>query len=406
MAALDTSNIGEYLPPPEPPGPRKWLKDNLFDGWLNSILTILSFSFLAYVIINVTIWIFTKADWSPITGFPTLYAVGQYPRDELWRVGIGLSVFAFLMGGSWRKWGGVVRSVAFFIGAIFTLLALVPISHPELTIGMRAYLLTIPITIGVGFFAASLKFLSKRILVYLWLLFPVLFILALRGIDGLEGFDQVLTTSWGGLLVTFILAVGGILLSFPIGVALALGRRSNLPVLSGFSTLFIEIIRGVPLISLLFMFSVILALFLPPEARLDRLVRALMAMTFFSAAYTAENVRGGLQAVPNGQIEAAQALGMNGFQIMILIVLPQAIRAVIPAIVGQFISLFKDTTLVVIVGINDFLGIGRSIVNSDPAFLQAQLEVYLFIAAVYWIFSYFMSLASRRLETSMGVGTR
>jgi general L-amino acid transport system permease protein len=131
-----------------------------------------------------------------------------------------------------------------------------------------------------------------------------------------------------------------------------------------------------------------------------------MAMTFFSAAYTAENVRGGLQAVPNGQIEAAKALGMNSFQIMALIVLPQAIRAVIPAIVGQFISLFKDTTLVVIVGINDLLGIGRSIVNSDPQFLNAQLEVYLFIAAVYWIFSYFMSLASRRLETSLGVGQR
>jgi general L-amino acid transport system permease protein len=177
-------------------------------------------------------------------------------------------------------------------------------------------------------------------------------------------------------------------------------------VVSAFSTFFIETIRGVPLITLLFMFSVILALFLPPEARIDRLVRALMAVTFFSAAYTAENVRGGLQSVPPGQIEAAKALGMNGVQTMGLIVLPQAIRVVIPAIVGQFITLFKDTTLVVIVGINDLLGIGRSIVNSDPAYVQAQLEVYLFIAAIYWIFSYFMSMASRRLEASLGVGRR
>jgi general L-amino acid transport system permease protein len=200
--------------------------------------------------------------------------------------------------------------------------------------------------------------------------------------------------------------VGGILLSFPIGVALALGRRSSLPVVSGFSTLFIEVIRGVPLVTILFMFSIILALFLPPEARLDRLLRALMAMTVFSAAYTAENVRGGLQSVPSGQVEAAKALGMSGVQIMAFIVLPQAIRAVIPAIVGQFISLFKDTTLVVIVGINDFLGIGKSVLNSSPEFVRLQAEVYLFIAIVYMIFSYLMSLASRRIETALGVGTR
>jgi general L-amino acid transport system permease protein len=203
-----------------------------------------------------------------------------------------------------------------------------------------------------------------------------------------------------------LLSIGGILLSFPIGVALALGRRSSLPVVSAFSTVFIEAVRGVPLITILFMFSIILALFLPAESRIDRLLRALMAVTVFSAAYTAENVRGGLQAVPSGQIEAAKAVGMNGLQTMVFIVLPQALRAVIPAIVGQFISLFKDTTLVVIVGINDFLGIGRSIINSDPAFVQMQFEVYLFIAVVYWIFSYLMSLASRRLESAMGVESK
>ena len=404
MASISSSGMGEYLPPPDPPGIKKWLRGNLFNDWFNSVLTILSVTFVIYFFVNITIWIFTKANWAPISGFPTLYVVGQYPRDELWRVGFGLSLFAFLMGGSWRKWGGIVQGVALFIGSVIAIVGLLPVSHPELTVTMRIYLVSVPLTIGLGYYLGGIKLFSKKLLLYLWALFPILFIFALRGINDLPGFDQILTTSWGGLLVTFILAVGGIVLSFPIGVALALGRRSTLPVLSGFSTIFIETIRGVPLISLLFMFSVILALFLPPEARLDRLVRALMAMTFFSAAYTAENVRGGLQAVPKGQIEAAQAVGMNNFQIMSLIVLPQAIRAVIPAIVGQFISLFKDKTLVVIVGINDLLGIGRSIVNSDPAFLQAQLEVYLFVAAVYWIFSYFMSLASRRLESSLGVG--
>ncbi len=404
MASIESLKFGETLPPPDPPGLRKWLRDNLFNDWFNTILTILSVTFVAYAAINIILWIFTSANWAPIAGFPTLYAVGQYPRDELWRVGFGLSLFVLLMGLSWGKWGGIIRSIAIFIGAIFAILALLPVSHRELTLIMRAYLISVPLTIAFGYWLGGKRIFKGRLLLILWLIFPILFFLALRGIDGVEGFDQILTTAWGGLLVTFILAVGGILLSFPIGIALALGRRSSLPVLRWFSTIFIETIRGVPLISLLFMFSVILALFLPPEARLDRLVRALLAMTFFSAAYTAENIRGGLQAVPKGQIEAAEAIGMNKFQIMAIIVLPQAIRAVIPAIVGQFISLFKDTTLVVIVGINDLLGIGRSIVNSDPAFLQAQLEVYLFIAAVYWIFSYFMSLASRRLESSLGVG--
>jgi general L-amino acid transport system permease protein len=177
-------------------------------------------------------------------------------------------------------------------------------------------------------------------------------------------------------------------------------------VVKAISTVYIETIRGVPLITILFMFSIILALFLPQETRLDRLLRALLAVTVFSSAYTAENVRGGLAAVPQGQIEAAKALGMNSFQVLALIVLPQAIRAVIPAIVGQFIALFKDTTLVIIIGINDLLGIGKSIINSSPEFVQLQTEVYIFIAAVYWIFSYFMSIASRRVEESLGVGER
>jgi len=172
------------------------------------------------------------------------------------------------------------------------------------------------------------------------------------------------------------------------------------------SILFIETIRGVPLITILFMFSIILALFLPVESRIDRLLRALMAMTVFSAAYMAENVRGGLQAVPSGQIEAARSLGLTNFQVTALIVLPQALRAVIPSIVGQFISLFKDTTLVVIVGINDLLGIGKSILSIDPEFVRLQGEVYVFIAAVFWVFSYFMSYASQQIEKALGVGER
>jgi general L-amino acid transport system permease protein len=239
-----------------------------------------------------------------------------------------------------------------------------------------------------------------------WLVAFIFTPILLRGFRGFEALPSVETSLWGGVMVTVLLAVGGIILSFPIGVLLALGRRSSLPVVSLFSTLFIEIVRGVPLVTILFMFSIILALFLPPESRLDRLVRALMAMTFFSAAYTAENVRGGLQSVSAGQAEAAKALGLNNFQAMVLIILPQALRAVIPAIVGQFISLFKDTTLAIIVGISELLFIGRSILNSDPTFIRRQAEVYIFIAAIFWVFSYLMSIASRQVEAALGVGER
>jgi general L-amino acid transport system permease protein len=203
-----------------------------------------------------------------------------------------------------------------------------------------------------------------------------------------------------------LLSIGGIVLSFPIGVLLALGRRSALPVVKGFSIAFIELIRGVPLITILFMFSLILQVFLPTGSRFDRLLRALIGITIFSAAYMAENVRGGLQAVPPGQVEAAKAVGMSGLQINLFIVLPQALRAVIPAIVGQFISLFKDTTLVIILGINELLGIGRAAINADPEYVQLQLEVYFFIAVLFWVVSYAMSYSSRQLEVSLGVGER
>jgi general L-amino acid transport system permease protein len=394
-----------YLPPPAPPGPLKWVRDNLLNGWLNIFLTLVSAVLLYFAISRSITWLW-QADWTPVARFPMLYAVGQYPRAELWRVGIVLTLLSFLFGLSWRIFKGLWASFSLYAGVAYLILGVLPVAHAELTLPIRAFLIAQPVTLLIAFGSGRWKRFTKPVAVLLWLLFPMVSLLLIGGLSGSDLLSQVSTTLWGGLLVTFVLSVGGILLSFPIGVALALARRSRLPVVSGAATLFIETIRGVPLIALLFMFSVILALFLPPDARLDRLLRALIAMTIFSAAYMAENVRGGLQSISPGQIEAAKALGMNGVQTMGLIVLPQALRVVIPTIVGQFITLFKDTTLVVIVGINDLLGIGRSIVNSNPQYLSAQLEVYLFIAAVYWVFSYLMSLVSRRLETSLGVGKR
>jgi general L-amino acid transport system permease protein len=400
---MENSQAIEDIRPPLPPGPVKWVRDNLFNNWFNSVLTVVLLPLVFFALVNIVLWIFTEANWRAVTQFPLLYAVGQYPRDELWRVGVGLSSMAFLLGASWGKWKGLLRSISIAVGIAFGIFALLPVQHPAFSLGMRFYLGLNVFLVLIGNWLGQQKIVKGIYIIIGWTLATIIFVFLLTGFEGSELIPRVSTTFWGGLLVTFLLSAGGILLSFPIGVALALGRRSTLPVVKGFSIIFIETVRGVPLITILFMFSIILALFLPTESRIDRLVRALMGITVFSAAYTAENVRGGLQAVSSGQVEAAKAVGMNGFQTMLFIVLPQALRAVLPAIVGQFIALFKDTTLVVIVGINDLLGIGRSVINSDPEFVQMQMEVYLFIAVIYWIFSYLMSLATNRLEAAMGV---
>lgn len=403
---MTTKGLSQPLPPPDPPGIQKWLKDKLFNGWFNSILTIVSAIVTFFLLYNSILWAATKADWRPVTEFPVLYAVGQYPRAELWRVGVGLYIIILLLGISWGKWGGMVKTVSLLAAGLMGVIAVLPVDHPALSISMRLFFGGGILILLAGKFLGSLRGLKTNVIFMLWLLSPLPILVLLAGFKGSQILSEVSTTSWGGLVITFLLAIGGIVLSFPIGILLALGRRSDLPVVKAFCIFFIETIRGVPLITILFMFSIILALFLPQDARLDRVLRALMAMTVFSSAYMAENIRGGLQAVPSGQVEAAKALGMNNLMITGFIVLPQAIRVVIPSIVGQFISLFKDTTLVVIVGINDLLGIGKSIINSSPEFVQLQTEVYIFISLIYWAFSYLMSMASRRVEAAMGVGER
>jgi len=382
------------------------MRRNLFNSWFNSLLTLLALGSIYFIGRAILEWVFVAADWRPVTDNPILYLVGQYPRDQLWRVGVSLLLVSFLTGMSWGKWRGIMRTFATLLAAGFVILAIIPVGGQMGSLTVRAFFLINLPAIFLGFLLGSRRFVTARWVLGGWLFSFVAIPFLLHGLGDGTVLPIVETTLWGGLMVTLILAVGGILLSFPLGVLLALGRQSSLPVIKGFSIVFIEGIRGVPLITILFMSSIILALFLPPELRIDRLVRALIGMTIFSAAYTAENVRGGLQSVPPGQIEAAKAVGLNKFQTTLLIVLPQALRAVIPAIVGQFISLFKDTTLVIIVAIVELLNIGKSILQSDVTYLQLQLEVYIFIAAVFWILSFFMSFASRRLETALGVGER
>lgn len=392
--------------PPSPLKPIVWVQRNLFNTWLNSILTLLALGVIYFVGRAVLEWVLFTADWRPVTSNPIIYLVGQYPRDQLWRVGASLLLVSFLTGMSWGKWQGIMRSFALLLGIGLAFVGIIPAGGQLGSLTVRVFfLINLPV-IFLGYLFGSRKFVKGGWVFVGWLLSFVLIPFLLRGTGEGAVLPTVETSMWGGLLVTLLLAVGGILLSFPLGVLLALGRRSSLPVVKIFSIGFIEGIRGVPLVTILFMSSIILALFLPPELRIDRLVRALIGMTVFSAAYTAENVRGGLQAVPIGQIEAAKAVGLNNFQTTMFIILPQALRAVIPAIVGQFISLFKDTTLAIIVAINELLNIGKSVLQSDVEFLQLQFEVYIFVAAIFWVFSYLMSFASRRLEAALGVGER
>jgi general L-amino acid transport system permease protein len=402
MTAIPKESI-----PPKPPSPREWVRKNLFSSWINALLTIIGATVVYFALVNVATWAVKTADWRPITAAPLLFLVGQYPREELWRVGLSTLMITFLVGMSWGIWKHYIRPFAIFLAILMGILAIIPLETTTITLPIRVFMLINPVLIYLGYRIGHTKRVRGSLVAMLWLIALILIpLVILPGFTNSSLLPSVPTTVWGGLLITLLLSVGGIVLSFPFGVLLALGRRSSLPVVRLFSIFFIETVRGVPLVTILFMFSVILALFLPTESRIDRVIRALLGMVVFTAAYTAENVRGGLQAIPPGQVEAAKALGLKGVHITSLIVLPQALRMVIPTIVGQFITLFKDTTLVYIVGINDLLGMGNAVLKLQPEFVRLQMEVYLFIALIFWVFSYFMSYASLQLEKALGVGER
>ena len=241
---------------------------------------------------------------------------------------------------------------------------------------------------------------------YLLVAFPILGFVLVRG--GIPGLPYVPTDLWGGLFLTLVVASVGIAASFPIGILLALGRRSELPIVRWASIAFIEFVRGVPLVTVLFMSSVMLPLFLPPDVTFDKLLRALIGVALFSAAYLAEVIRGGLQAIPRGQYEAADALGLSYAQKMGFIVLPQALKLVIPGIVNSFISLFKDTSLVLIIGLFDLLGIVQQSISADAKWFSPQTAAtgYVFAGAVFWIFCFGMSRYSAFLERRLATGDR
>ncbi|HWQ14929.1 MAG TPA: amino acid ABC transporter permease [Roseiflexaceae bacterium] len=387
-------------PPHERRDALGWLRKNLFNTWYNALLTVLLLVLLAALLRPLLGWALAQADWGVVAVNLRLFMVGTFPASELWRAWLCALLAAALLGLSWGIWPRVARDVAVAYGGGLLLLALLPFG---LTSRLLLALCSALVFAGMpaGRRAAARGPAAGRWVAGAWVLLLPLVALLLRGVG--PGLPVVSTNQWGGLLLTLVLAIVGIVFSFPLGVLLAIGRRSRLPAISLLCTLYIEIIRGVPLITVLFMSQIMLPLFVPGGERIDNVVRAMVGFTLFTAAYVAENVRGGLQAIPRGQEEAARALGLNPLLTLGMIILPQALRIVIPANVGQFISLFKDTSLVAVAGLLDLLGIARSVL-AQSEFLGRQAEVLLFVAAVYWVFAYSLTYVSRRLEEVLDSG--
>lgn len=405
--ATDASQPSTRAPQPSI-GVTEWLRQNLFSTWWNSLISIILLVVIAQVLFGLFRWIIGSEGWIAVASNVRLILLGRYPPAEVWRPQLIVAIAALLLGLSGGIWRGIPLSLAAGFSGVMVLLGLVsfamPASEIPLPVAAPLFLFGSAILCAGGLGAAwRLRDMLRWPVVVGWLLLYPAAILILRG----GGDTTIGTNLWGGLLLTLLLSVSGIVLSFPLGILLALGRRSKLPVIKWFCVGYIELIRGVPLVTVLFMASLMLPLFLPAEVRIDAVVRAIVAVTLFSAAYLAENVRGGLQSLPRGQTEAAQALGLNPVQITLLITLPQALRAVIPVLVGQFIALFKDTSLVVIIGLTDLLGAAQAIYTQPQWFGipgGVWRETFFVVAGIYWIFSFTMSRTARRIESNLNVG--
>lgn len=358
----------ERLPPPQSTtGPVAWLRANLFSSVPNAILTLLAALLLAWLVpvlydflIGRAVFTGTMEDcrveavgacWVFITGRLNIILYGTYPIAETWR-----------------------PNVVFFIG----LALVIPLLMPKAPFKIANL---------IGFF----------------IVFPVIAVILLSG--GVFGLRPVPTTTWGGLLLTLLLSVVGVVGSFPIGILLALGRRSKLPIIKTLCILTIELWRAVPLITVLFMASVMLPLFVPNGVSFDKVVRAMVGITIFYGAYMAETIRGGLQALPRGQYEAASALGLNYWKSMIFVILPQALRYVIPGIVSNFIHLVKDTSLVAVIALFDLIN-ALNLAGSDAAWNSPTRSVtgYTFAIMVFFVLCFSLSRYSKYMEDRLNTG--
>lgn len=422
-----------------------WLRRNLFRSRVDGLITIIVGAILLWFLAGILGWIIGEARWAVVTENLSTLMRGIYPQEQIGRVTLSVMLIVGLTGLSWGTWGRRFTQ----IGAVFLTVAVVLIAAPALQAGgasagqgapntLAAYLntqllpllavlrepvFTLIIVLAIGAAAGALVrrvnyVLISRTLVIIWFAaIPVVLIL-IRGLNPETPLVPLVPSNlWGGLLLTFMLAFVASVFCFPLGVGLALGRVSggsarrgekglrgwwraqgNYPVIKLFCTLYIEFFRGIPLVTVLFTANILVG-FALGNAEIDSVVRAMIALTLFEAAYVAEIVRGGLQAVPKGQAEAARALGLNPVQATLLITLPQALRVVIPSLVGQFITLFKDTSLVAIVGLLDLIGIGQSVITRGE-YAGTQREMYTFVALVYFVICFVMSVAARQLERS------
>lgn len=425
-----TEMLGEKAPPATTVGFIGWVRENLFDGWLNSVLTVLSALALFLVLEEVLPWIWrgtwtasslqncreviqatygegvTAACWSVIGERYKQLIYGFYPSELYWRV--NLAFIGLLVALSPVLFSAVPRKVLWFSG-IYPFLCFwllwggsvwLPIStFAGFALGFVAYG-------AVSKAAGNLAAVSTAIVV------PVLWWLFLAGTvaDGLQsiiplGIEHVESAKFGGFMLSVTIGVTGIALSLPIGILLALGRQSDLLILKAMCVGFIELIRGVPLITLLFVASTLLNIFLPPGTNFDLILRVIIMVTMFASAYMAEVIRGGLAALPKGQYEAADSLGLDYWQSQRLIIMPQALKIAIPSIVSTFIGLFKDTTLVSIIGLLDPIGLTNTI-RSDANWNGIVWELFGFIALVFFIFCFSMSRYSMYLERKLQTGHR
>jgi general L-amino acid transport system permease protein len=422
--ALPGGERRQLAPPVDESGAFGWMRKNLFSSWGNGITTVVLIVAVGWILANFLEWaVFTAnitattgsecrgggACWALIREKWRYIFFGSFPYEQHWRPLFAvIAMLAMLITSADRRMWNWRLLVIWGLGSFVTFLLMFGQIH--ISLSLILFVALAGGTLGAALRAAVAD--APERYAYYTLIVVGLIGLVLRILGVLPAwslaiapFSYVETSLWGGIPVTIILATYGLAFAFPYGVLLALGRRSNLPLIKGLCVGFIELIRGVPLISLLIMASVMLPLFLPSGTTIDKFLRAQVAVILFAGAYIAEVIRGGLQSLPKGQFEAADAMGLSYPQKTLLIILPQALRVVIPPLINTFIGFFKDTSLVLIIGIFDFLNTANGALV-DPNWAGFPAEVYLFAAFVYFIFCYSMSRYSKYLEVELNKGTR
>jgi general L-amino acid transport system permease protein len=421
---MPTGQRRQLAPPVGETGAIGWMRKNLFSSWGNGITTVVLIVAVVWFLSGFLNWalftaVFTAPNGQACRGHGACWALihekyrfiffGSFPYEQQWRPLLAiLAMLSMLISSADRRMWNSRLIWIWLAGSFVTFLLMFGV----LSFPLSFFLLVAAVAGGIGL--AMRKAVAEPLELNAWRALTAIGVIGLLlRIAGvlpawaltIAPFDYVETGLWGGLPVTLILATYGLAFAFPYGVLLALGRRSKLPLIKGLCVGFIELIRGVPLISLLIMASVMLPLFLPQGTTIDKFLRALVAVILFAGAYIAEIIRGGLQSLPKGQFEAAEAMAFSYPQKTILIILPQALRVVIPPLINTFIGFFKDTSLVLIIGIYDFLNTANTSLV-DPNWAGFPAEVYLFAAFVYFCFCFSMSRYAKYLEVELNKGTR